>query len=128
MTTKITISNLDPSLDYSSLATAVFAKANVAANTANSAYEVASTFLKVTSIVYPGNDTAADTAGGQTITLTGSGFVSGASVLINGSAVGVVSVANSTTLTFTSPSANSGSYVIYVINPDGGTAHFFPDW
>jgi hypothetical protein len=126
MTTKINLSNIDNEQDYSSLATTLFAKANVAANIANTALATASTILKVTSIVYPGNDTAADTAGGQTITLTGTGFVSGASVLINGSAVGVVSVANSTTLTFTSPSANSGSYVIYVVNPDGGTAISIP--
>ena len=126
MTTKINLSNIDSEQDYSSLATTLFAKANVAANIANTALATASTILKVTSIVYPGDDTAADTAGGQTITLTGTGFVSGASVLINGSAVGVVSVANSTTLTFTSPSANSGSYVIYIVNPDGGTAISIP--
>jgi hypothetical protein len=126
MTTKINLSNIDSEQDYSSLATTLFAKANVAANIANTALATASTILKVTSIVYPGNDTAADTAGGQTITLTGTGFVSGASVLLNGSAVGVVSVANSTTLTFTSPSANAGSYVIYIVNPDGGTAISIP--
>ena len=126
MTTKINLSNIDNEQDYSSLATTLFAKANVAANIANTALATASTILKVTSIVYPGNDTAADTAGGQTITLTGTGFVSGASVLLNGSAVGVVSVANSTTLTFTSPSANAGSYVIYIVNPDGGTAISIP--
>ena len=81
---------------------------------------------KVATITYPGNDTAADTAGGQTITLTGSGFLAGASVLINGSAVGVVSVVNSTTITFTSPANTTGSYVIYVINTDGGTAISIP--
>ena len=81
---------------------------------------------KVSSIGYPGDDTAADTAGGQTITLTGSGFTAGASVLINGSAVGVVSVVSSTTITFTSPANSTGSYVIYVINPDGATAISIP--
>ena len=81
---------------------------------------------RVTSIAYPGNDTAADTAGGQTITLTGTGFVAGASVLINGSAVGVVSVVSSTVITFTSPANTTGSYVIYVINPDGSTAIAIP--
>lgn len=81
---------------------------------------------RVTTITYPGDDTAADTAGGQTITLTGTGFVAGASVLINGSAVGVVSVVSSTTITFTSPANATGSYVIYVINPDGSTAIAIP--
>ena len=81
---------------------------------------------RVTTITYPGDDTAADTAGGQTITLTGTGFVAGASVLINGSAVGVVSVVSSTTITFVSPANATGSYVIYVINPDGSTAIAIP--
>ena len=81
---------------------------------------------RVSAIAYPGDDTAADTAGGQTITLTGSGFVAGASVLINGSAVGVVSVVSSTSITFTSPANSTGSYVIYVINPDGSTAISIP--
>ena len=81
---------------------------------------------KVSTITYPGDDTAADTAGGQTITLTGSGFLAGASVLINGSAVGVVSVVSTTTITFTSPANSTGSYVLYVINTDGGTAIAIP--
>jgi hypothetical protein len=81
---------------------------------------------RVSSIAYPGNDTAADTAGGQTITLNGTGFVAGASVLINGSAVGVVSVVSSTVITFTSPANTTGSYVVYVINPDGSTAIAIP--
>ena len=81
---------------------------------------------KITTITYPGDDTAADTAGGQTITLTGSGFLNGASVLINGSAVGVVTVVNNTTITFTSPANNAGSYVLYVINTDGSTAIAIP--
>ena len=81
---------------------------------------------RVTTIAYPGDDTAADTAGGQTITITGTGFVAGASVLINGSAVGVVSVVSSTTITIVSPANTTGSYVIYVVNPDGSTAIAIP--
>ena len=81
---------------------------------------------RITTIAYPGDDTAADPAGGQTITLTGTGFVVGASVFINGSVVGVVSVVSSTTITFTSPANVTGSYVIYVVNPDGSTAIAIP--
>ena len=81
---------------------------------------------RITTITYPGDDTAADTAGGQTITLTGTGFVAGANLLINGSAVGVVSVVSSTTITFTSPANATGSYVVYVVNPDGSTAIAIP--
>ena len=81
---------------------------------------------RITTIAYPGDDTAADTAGGQTITITGTGFVAGASVLINGSAVGVVAVVSSTTITIVSPANTTGSYVVYVINPDGSTAIAIP--
>ena len=81
---------------------------------------------RVTSIAYPGNDTAADPAGGQTITLNGSGFVTGANVLISGSVTSSISVVNSSTITFISPALSAGSYVIYVINADGSTAISIP--
>jgi hypothetical protein len=81
---------------------------------------------KISSIGYPGDDTAANPAGGQTITLTGSGFNNGASVIINNSAVGVVTVVNSTTITFVSPALSVGSYTIYVVNTDGSTAIAIP--
>lgn len=77
---------------------------------------------KISTITYPGDDTAADTAGGQTITITGSGFETGASVFIDSVAVGVVSVVNNTTITFVSPALATGSYPLYVVNTDGGTA------
>lgn len=81
---------------------------------------------KVSTITYPGDDTAANIAGGQTITLTGTGFQVGASVLIAGTVVGVVSFVSSTQITFTSPALSAGSYVLYVINSDGGTAISIP--
>lgn len=81
---------------------------------------------KISSITYPGDDTAASTAGGQTITLTGSGFNSGAAVLINGSYAGVVTVVSSTSITFTAPANSGGTYPLYVINTDGGTAISVP--
>lgn len=81
---------------------------------------------KVSTITYPGDDTAANIAGGQTITLNGTGFQVGASVLIAGTVVGVVSFVSSTQLTFTSPALSAGSYVLYVINSDGGTAISIP--
>lgn len=84
------------------------------------------TVPKISTIGYPGDDTAADPAGGQTITLTGAGFEAGASVIINGNAVGVVSVVSNTTITFTSPANSAGSYVLYVVNTDGGTAVAVP--
>ena len=81
---------------------------------------------KVTTIVYPGDDTATDTAGGQTINLTGNGFQSGCSVLVGSTAASVVTFISTTQISFTAPVQTAGTYVIYVINPDGGTAISIP--
>jgi hypothetical protein len=86
---------------------------------------VSSGVPKVSSISYSGDDTAIDTAGG-TVTLNGSGFNAGASVLIDGTYASVVTVVSSTTITFTAPAKAAGTYVLYVINTDGGTAISIP--
>ena len=127
MPTQVPPSRLDSTKDFSSLVPSAFAKANAAFEAANNASGAAATSTpKISSIVYPGNDTAAATAGGQTVTLNGAGFNAGASVLINGSYAGVVSVANSTSLSFTTPSNSGGTYILYVINTDGGTGISVP--
>lgn len=81
---------------------------------------------KVTTIVYPGDDTATDTAGGATINLTGNGFQSGCSVLVASTASSVVTFISATQISFIAPALSAGTYVIYVINPDGGTAISIP--
>lgn len=81
---------------------------------------------KITSITYPGNDTATDIAGGGVIVLTGANFVSGAQVVINGAQASVVTVNSSTQITFTAPANSAGSYILYVVNPDGGTTILVP--
>lgn len=81
---------------------------------------------KITTIVYPGTETATDTAGGETINLTGAGFQSGCNVLIGSTAASVVSFISSTQISFTAPAMSANTYVIYVINPDGGTAISIP--
>ena len=81
---------------------------------------------KVTTIVYPGTETATDIAGGATINLTGGGFQSGCSVLVASTASSVVTFINSTQISFIAPALAAGTYVIYVINPDGGTAISIP--
>ena len=88
-----------------------------------------STVLKITSISYPGDDTAADPAGGQTITLGGSGFLSGAQVLIGTSpmtTVGSVTVVSAVSITFVSPVGTVGNWPVYVVNSDGATAISLP--
>ncbi len=81
---------------------------------------------KVTTIVYPGTETATDVVGGATINLTGGGFQSGCSVLVASTASSVVTFISSTQISFVAPALSAGTYVIYVINPDGGTAISIP--
>jgi hypothetical protein len=81
---------------------------------------------KISAVIYPDNDTAADIAGGQTITITGSGFSAGASVLLGTTPSTVVTVVSGTSITFTSPVLAAGNYALYVINSDGGTAIYIP--
>jgi hypothetical protein len=82
--------------------------------------------LKVSSIAYPGDDIAADTAGGQTITLTGTGFTAGLSVLVNTTMAAVVTVVSSTQVTFTAPAMAAGTYVLYLVATDGSVALSLP--
>lgn len=79
---------------------------------------------KITAVTYPGNDTAVDIAGGQTVTVTGSGFVNNAQVIVNGGLAPVISFINSTSISFTTAANPAGGYPLYIVNPDGGTAIF----
>jgi hypothetical protein len=72
------------------------------------------------------DDTALDPAGGQTVFINGTGFQRGAIVTFDGSAIAVVSFVSSSRLSFTSPAKSAGTYTIYVVNSDGGTAIFIP--
>lgn len=77
---------------------------------------------KITSIDYPGDDTAANPAGGQTITINGTNFHANSLVYINGNPASVVGFVNANTLTFTAPAASPGILSLYVVNYDGSTA------
>jgi alpha-tubulin suppressor-like RCC1 family protein len=77
-------------------------------NVANSAYTVL-------------DDTAVNIGGGY-IVITGSGFESGAQVIIDTTTATSVAYVNNTTLRAEVPSKSAASYNLYVVNPDGGTA------
>jgi hypothetical protein len=80
------------------------------------------TGFQVTDISYnPLDDTAANTAGSQTIVITGTGFAPGATVMIGTTTIGAVTWLDQTRLTFTSPALSAGVYTIYVTNANGGT-------
>ena len=72
------------------------------------------------------DDLALDPAGGQTVQINGTGFLPGATITFDGSAVAVVTYVNPNQLTFTSPAKTAGTYTIYAVNPDGGTAIYVP--
>ncbi len=74
----------------------------------------------------PLDDTAASTAGGQTIVVYGSGFAPGATIMVGGSTIGSVTYLDQGRLTFTSPANVSGSYTIIVMNANGGTGILVP--
>ena len=57
-------------------------------------------------------------AGGTGVTITGTGFVTGATVTLGGTAATNVVVTNSTTLTATTPAHAAGAVAVTVTNPD----------
>jgi hypothetical protein len=57
-------------------------------------------------------------AGGTTVTITGTGFVSGATVSLGGSAASGVTFVNSTSLTANTPAHAAGAVNVVVTNPD----------
>jgi len=81
---------------------------------------------KISALAYPGSATAADPAGGQTITINGSGFLTGISVYVNNTLIGSASVVSSSQVTFTSTAQTVGSYTLSVVNTDGGSASYVP--
>jgi hypothetical protein len=84
---------------------------------------------RVTSLVYPGNDTAGNTVGGQTVYINGSGFETNNAIYINGNAVPSKSFISASNLSFTTPALSAGIYPVYVINTDSGsTAIFVPGY
>jgi hypothetical protein len=91
-------------------------------NTTTNSWQAIDSPPIITSLAYSGSLTAADPAGGETITLTGTNFKSGATVTIGGTSATSVSVPNSTTITFTTPVKTAGDYDIVVTNANGLSA------
>jgi len=73
----------------------------------------------ITSVAYPGSVTAADPAGGETITVNGSNFKSGFTVTVGGTTAPTTTFVSSTQITFTTPAKTAGDYDIVVTNTNG---------
>ena len=66
--------------------------------------------------------TSGPTTGGTSVTITGTNFVSGATVAFGGTAATGVTVVSSTTITATTPPMAAGTVPVKVTNPDGYSA------
>tara|TARA_B100000085_G_C18556837_1_gene518073 strand:- start:52 stop:3279 length:3228 start_codon:yes stop_codon:yes gene_type:complete len=73
----------------------------------------------ITSISYPGSQTAADPAGGETITVAGSNFQTGATVTVGGTSASSVTVVSTSSITFVAPAKTAGDYDLVVTNANG---------
>ncbi|PKL91097.1 MAG: hypothetical protein CVV21_09910 [Candidatus Goldiibacteriota bacterium HGW-Goldbacteria-1] len=62
------------------------------------------------------------TLGGQTVSITGLGFISGCTVSVGGTEASGVTVINSSTVQFTAPAHNAGTVDIVLTNPDTQSA------
>ena len=67
------------------------------------------------------DDTAVGTSGGY-IKITGTNFASGCSVIINSTNATSVTFVSSTVLNVQVPAMAAGTYIVYVVNSDGGIA------
>ena len=73
----------------------------------------------LTSIDYPGTATAADTAGGESIVINGTGFQTGITCTVGGTSA-TTAFNSATQITITSPAKAAGQYTVAVTNTDGG--------
>ena len=60
--------------------------------------------------------------GSNTVTLTGTGFITGATVTIGGFSCGSLLVGSTTSITCAAPSGTAGTYAVVITNPDGQNA------
>jgi len=85
------------------------------------------THPKITSLTYPSDDTAANTGGGQTIIVRGTGFKNNVTIFVNGTAVPSVTFNNANAVSFTTAAQSAATYPLYLINTDdGATAILVP--
>jgi hypothetical protein len=79
------------------------------------------TVPRLTGITYTVGRSTAVTSGDETLTLTGTGFNTGAVVLVDKLPVNSTTVVSSTEVTFVTPQKNAGVYSLFLVNPDGST-------
>ena len=75
-----------------------------------------------TSVDYPGNDTALDPAGDQSLVINGTVFNTNVTVTIGGTTPSSITRNSETQITVNTPAKAAGTYTIVIENTDGGTA------
>lgn len=81
-------------------------------------------YPKVRNLTYFGANTTANVNGGQTLVITGSNFQPNVTVYINTTIAPSVTRTNANSISFTTPARSAGTYLLHVINPDGGFGTF----
>ncbi len=94
----------------------------VRASGASAALPGGATYVDRLAIGGVGGGAAGSVAGGETITVTGDGFVEGASVTVGGIACANVVVVSPTELSCTAPAGPAGAVDVVVTTPDGQRA------
>ena len=72
---------------------------------------------------YPGDDTALDPAGNQSLVINGGGFNVNVTVTIGGTTCSSITRNSATQLTVTTPAKSAGSQILVITNTDGGSAN-----
>ena len=80
------------------------------------------TYLAPAPTVTSVTPTTGPLAGGTAITITGTGFTTGATVTLGGTAATAVTVTSATTITATTPARTAGAVTLTVTNPDTQSA------
>lgn len=83
-----------------------------------------SAYPKIRTLTYFGANTTANVNGGQTLVITGGNYQANVTVYVNNVAAPAVSRTNANSISFTTPARPAGTYLLYVINPDGGFGIF----
>jgi len=81
---------------------------------------------RITSVSLPSGVVGLDSTGGQTITVTGSGFLAGCTVFVGTTQSSVVTIASTTQLSFITPPLSTGLYLLYIYSSDGVVATYVP--
>ncbi len=120
------LDGLTPAQAFTGLVNVSVATPDSQASTLNSAFEyVASKSSTTGPVVSSISPQSGPQTGGTALTVTGTGFQSGLSLTLGGTAATAVNVPSGAQISATSPNHSAGVVDVQVTNPDGGTNTLF---